>query len=226
MQQRNISIQKAQQRLKNTPLRKSTCQFGKMDQVSTQSQTNNSQHANKTAVHQNLNNQYNQSDKDKVSIGKEICTSMLTNGNATSWYTDRSKTLFKQLTMFLLASIGTRSQVFNSGGKIHMFNSDDKYKSLPEFKIELRERELQSINHERKELELQDIIDDENDKDWSFVSKAILDHHKRTIPRYMEIRTDEEGKHILLVKRNAHLRVKILWKNGLVSWAAGDAVRL
>ena len=32
--------------------------------------------------------------------------------------------------MFLLASIGRRSQIFNSGGKIHMFNSNDKYKAL------------------------------------------------------------------------------------------------
>ena len=46
MQQRNTSRKKAQQRFKNNPLRKSTCQFGKMDQVSTRSQINNSQHAN------------------------------------------------------------------------------------------------------------------------------------------------------------------------------------
>jgi len=26
--------------------------------------------------------------------------------------------------------------------------------------------------------------------------------------------------------RNAHLRVKVLWKDGSISWVAGDAMRL
>ena len=164
MMQRNTSRKKAQQRMKNTPLRKSMRQFGKMDQVSTRSQKNDLQHANKTAVDQNLHNKINQSDIDEVSVSKEINTPMLTY-STTNPHSSRSINVWKQLIMFLIASIGTKSQIFNSGGKIHMPNQNDKYTSLPEFKIDLRERELQSVNLEQKGLELQDIIDDENDSD-------------------------------------------------------------
>ena len=37
---------------------------------------------------------------------------------------------------------------------------------------------------------------------------------------------DKEGKQILSVMKNAHLRVKVLWKDGTISWVAGDAMRL
>ena len=89
MMQRNTSRKKAQQRMKNTPLRKSMRQFGKMDQVSTRSQKNDSQCANKTAVHQNLNNEFNQSDDNEVSVSKEINTPMLTY-NTTNPHSSRS----------------------------------------------------------------------------------------------------------------------------------------
>ena len=151
---------------------------------------------------------------------------MLTYGTTKNLYTGRSKTLFKKFTMFLIASIGTRSQVFNSGWKIHIFDSNNKYKSLPELQIKLRDSKLQSVNHKRKELELQDIIDNENDSDWYFVPKTILDRCKRIIPRDLEIGIDKEGKLILSVSRNAHLGVKVLWKDRSVSWIAGDTVRL
>ena len=66
-------------------------------------------------------------------------------------------------------------------------------------------------------MELQNFVDDENDPDWSFVPKAILEHKKRVTPRYVESGMDKEEKQILSVKRNAHLRIKVLWKNGTIS---------
>ena len=69
-------------------------------------------------------------------------------------------------------------------------------------------------------------MEDENDPDWSFVPKAILLHEKIVVPKHVEIGIDKEGKKILSVMRNSNLRVKVLWKDGTISWVAGDALRL
>ena len=119
--------------------------------------------------------------------------------------------------MFFLASIGTSSLLFNSGGEIITLQPNEKYQSLSEFKIELRSQDLQTVNKDRRILELQNIVEDENDPDWSFVPKAILFHKKIVVPKHVEIGIDKEGKQILSVIRNSNLRVKVLWKDGTIS---------
>ena len=77
----------------------------------------------------------------------------------------------------------------------------------------------------RKFLEIQNVIEDENDDDWSFVPKAILDHSKRVIPRHV-IKMYKNNNIDLQLERNEHLRMKVLWKDGSISWIAGDALQL
>ena len=77
----------------------------------------------------------------------------------------------------------------------------------------------------RKLLEIQNVIEDENDDDWSFVPKAILDHRKRVIPRHV-IKMYKNNNIDLQLERNEHLRMKVLWKDGSISWIAGDALQL
>ena len=148
------------------------------------------------------------------------------NGYSHKKQSEKSKSLLKQLTMFLIASIGTNSLLFNSGGNITTLQPDKNYHPLPEFKIDLRSQDLQTVNKDRRILKLQNIVEDENDPDWSFVPKAILFHKKIVVPKHVEIGIDKEGKQILSVKRNSNLRVKVLWKDGTISWVAGDALRL
>ena len=69
------------------------------------------------------------------------------------------------------------------------------------------------------------MIEDENDDDWSFVPKAILDHRKRVIPRHV-IKMYKNNNIDLQLERNEHLRMKVLWKDGSISWIAGDALQL
>ena len=75
-------------------------------------------------------------------------------------------------------------------------------------------------------MEIRDVIEDEMDPDWSFVPMAMLLHNKRVIPRYVVINHDKENKPILTVTQNAHLRLKILWKDGTISWNTGNAMQL
>ena len=62
MQRRNLSKKKAQQRMRHSNIRKAARQFGKMDQVSTRSQTQGSQQAYKVGLHENLKAHINQSE--------------------------------------------------------------------------------------------------------------------------------------------------------------------
>ena len=69
----------------------------------------------------------------------------------------------------------------------------------------------------RKHMEINDIIADEEDNDWSFVPKAILGHRKIISPRYV-LKIHEHGeKPNLKLVRNSHLRLKILWRDGTIS---------
>ena len=72
----------------------------------------------------------------------------------------------------------------------------------------------------KKELQFMDIINDEEDKDISFVPNAILDHKVMKTPR-REIHKskDKNGKestHIKII-REPHLRIQVEWKNGEIS---------
>ena len=98
---------------------------------------------------------------------------------------------------------------------------------IPEYKIEFRDRYLQPLHliESRKLLEIQNVLEDEFDEDWSFVPKAILDHRKRIVPRHV-IKKNVQEKPVLEVERNEHMRLKLLWKDGSISWIAGDALQL
>ena len=65
MQRRNLSRKKAQQRMRHNNIRKSARQYGKMDQVTTRSQIQGSQQANKVGVHENPKCHINQSEGRK-----------------------------------------------------------------------------------------------------------------------------------------------------------------
>ena len=98
---------------------------------------------------------------------------------------------------------------------------------IPEYKIEFHDRHLQPLNmiESRKLLEIQNVVEDKLDEDWSFVPKAILDHSKRVVPRHV-IRMNTQEKPELRVERNEHMRLKLLWKDGSISWIARDALQL
>ena len=70
------------------------------------------------------------------------------------------------------------------------------------------------------------MIEDEEDEDWSFVPKAILDHKKIVTQRYVLKMYQNSGETGLKLHRNSQLRVKVLWKDGTISWCAGDALQL
>ena len=42
-----------------------------------------------------------------------------------------------------------------------MMNKHYRYQSLTEYKIELHDRDLQSVNNDREKMEIKDMIDDE-----------------------------------------------------------------
>ena len=62
-------------------------------------------------------------------------------------------------------------------------------------------------------------------KTGHLLPKAILDHRKRIIPRYV-IKLFRNNEPELQWERNEHLRLKVLWKDGSISWIAGDALQL
>ena len=65
-----------------------------------------------------------------------------------------------------------------------------------------------------------DIINDEEDKDISFVPNAILDHKVMKTPR-REIHKskDKNGEEVTHIKviREPHLHIQVEWKNGEIS---------
>ena len=103
-------------------------------------------------------------------------------------------------------------------------NSLDQY--ILETKIQSPQISLQSgsIQSIRRNLELIDLIEDDNDDDWSFVPKHILSYAKRAIPRKVTKAKTDNGV-ILKVKRKIHLRVQVMWKDCTISWCAADALR-
>ena len=132
-----------------------------------------------------------------------------------------SKALF-----FFLGSIGTKNSIFNSGTTIPLVPvyenyTQGNYQQFPEYKIDFKDRFLlpTCLEESRKLFKIQNIIEDENDEDWSFVPKAILDHRKRIIPRYV-IKMYENNNLELKLERNEHLRLKVLWKDVSISWIA------
>ena len=136
----------------------------------------------------------------------------------------------KKMFIFLLGSMGSKSTLFNSGGlpvhaleRLMIPNSNHLDRGAPEYKIEFHDRSLQSnmINKYRKHMEIRDLIEDEEDEDWSFVPKAILDHKKVVTQRYLlkMYQDNRETKSKLL--RNSQMQVKVLWKDGTISWCGG-----
>ena len=143
-----------------------------------------------------------------------------------------SKGKLSRLFLFLIGSIGTQNSIFDSRAKMTMTPTIDHTHQpikqlIPEYKIEFCDRYLQPSHliESRKLLEIQNVLEDEFDKDWSFVPKAILNHRKRIIPRHV-IRMNRHVKPELKVERNEHIRLKLLWKDGSISWIAGDALQL
>ena len=62
----------------------------------------------------------------------------------------------------------------------------------------------------------------------TFIPEAILDHRVSKKPRKqitVVTRPDGTTQHQVKVKRIAHVRVKVLWKNGEVTWVQADAMR-
>ena len=103
-------------------------------------------------------------------------------------------------------------------------NNFDQY--ILETKIQSPQTSLQSgsIKSIRRNLELIDLIEDDNDDDWSFVPKHILSHAKRAIPRRV-IKAKTDNGILLKVERKVHLRVQVMWKDSTISWCAADALR-
>ena len=74
-------------------------------------------------------------------------------------------------------------------------------------------------------LQFIEALKDDEDDDWSFVPEKILTHQLRKTQRWIH-KTNEEGKTILVSTTKRHLRTKVLWKDGTISWCAADALRL
>ena len=79
-----------------------------------------------------------------------------------------------------------------------------------------------------QDLQMNDLINEENSEDMTFIPEAILDHRVSKKPRKqitVVTRPDGTTQHQVKVKRIAHVRVKVLWKNGEVTWVQADAMR-
>ena len=93
--------------------------------------------------------------------------------------------------------------------------------SVLETVFEMPEVLTQDTDAHIMSLQLMDSLEDANDFDWSFVPKAVLDHKvatvscKETIPAQNEFQSAE-----VRLDETPHLRVKVAWMNGEVSWTA------
>ena len=68
-------------------------------------------------------------------------------------------------------------------------------------------------------------LQDDEDEDWSFVPEKIITHQIRKTPRWIH-KINENEKTILVSSVKRHLRTRVLWKDGTISWCAADALRL
>ena len=67
-------------------------------------------------------------------------------------------------------------------------------------------------------------MNDDNDDDWTFIPQDVIDHRIRKIPRKIR-RNTKDGKTILQIEKEYHMRTKVIWKDENVSWCAEDALR-
>ena len=239
MRHKGLSNKKINQRNKFliSKIRKSARQYDKIDRISTRAMKQKEEmNINNTQQHHhNMNNSSRtgklnkdmshlkqKSHKEKISTTKKSIISKVFS----------SKDEMTKLFLFLLTSMGTHSTISNSGGiyvkAIDMTNNQNNDFFDPEYKIDFHDRSFQSsyMDRFRKHNELRDIIEDEDDEDWSFVPKSILDHKKVVRSRHV-IKMHQNGDKLKLdLIRNSHIRVKVLWKDGSISWCAGDALQL
>ena len=91
-----------------------------------------------------------------------------------------------------------------------------------EFKIESPHKSLQTEANKkiRKQLELMDTLNDDDDKDRSFIPQEIIDHRVRNIPKKIR-RTTKDGKTTLEVENVSHMKTRVIWKDGNGSWCVG-----
>ena len=78
-------------------------------------------------VHENLKSPTDQSETRKVENPTEREVPLLTYVTKNKSPPNKSKSLLKQLAIFFLASIGTSSLLFNSGGEIITLQPNEKY---------------------------------------------------------------------------------------------------
>ena len=98
------------------------------------------------------------------------------------------------LKLCAILMFGAGVNIINSGGSFNELKPLIEHKSIQddnsldqyilETKIQSPQTSLKSgsIKSIRQNLELIDLIEDDNDDDWSFVPKHILSHAKRAIP--------------------------------------------
>ena len=80
-------------------------------------------------------------------------------------------------------------------------------------------------------LQLQDTIQDIQDPDWSFVPCVVIDHKISNEPRCKVVHTasvdpSQEPEPVLSLDDKPHLRLKVLWMNGEISWVSADPLQL
>ena len=68
-------------------------------------------------------------------------------------------------------------------------------------------------------------LQDDEGEDWSFVPEKILMQQLRKTPCWI-YKKNEKGNTILVSTTKRHLRTKVLWKQGTISWYAIEALRL
>ena len=76
-----------------------------------------------------------------------------------------------------------------------------------------------------RQLQFIEALQDDEDEDWSFVLEKIITHQIKKAPRWIH-KIKDNGKTILVSSVQRHLRTKVLWKDGTISWCAADALRL
>jgi hypothetical protein len=75
----------------------------------------------------------------------------------------------------------------------------------------------------KMQLQYFDVLEDNNDEDWSYVPTGVIDHKISIVPR-KEVTHDEQQSTIKIVKER-HVRVQACWKSGETSWVAADAMK-
>lgn len=76
-----------------------------------------------------------------------------------------------------------------------------------------------------QQLKFTEALKDDEDDDWSFVPEKILMHQLRKTPCWI-YKTNDKGNTTLVSTTKRHLRTKLLWKDGTLSWCAADVLRL